>query len=63
DSRDAIILIPRNPLTPGASYTVSITVSGQTHTWSFTVSSTAKTASVVNYELAPQLDSIGAFDK
>lgn len=43
NSRDAIILIPRNPLTPGGSYTASITVSGQTHTWSFTVSSTAKT--------------------
>jgi len=63
NSRDAIILIPRNPLTPGASYTVSITVSGQTHTWSFTVSSTAKTVSIVNYELAPRLGSTGTFDK
>jgi len=63
DSRDAIILIPRNPLTPGASYTVSITVSGKTHTWSFSVSGAAQTVSVVNYELAPRLDGTEAFDK
>ena len=37
DSRDAIVLIPRDPLIPGAEYTVSITVNGKTHTWSFTV--------------------------
>lgn len=36
-SRDAIVLIPREPLMPGAEYTVSITVNGKTHTWSFTV--------------------------
>ncbi len=43
NARDAIVLIPRAPLTRGATYTVSITVNGQTHTWSFTVSSTALT--------------------
>jgi len=37
--RSAIILMPRNPLTPGASYTVSITTNGQNYTWSFTVES------------------------
>jgi len=42
DARDAIVLIPREPLTPGSSYTVSITVSGQTYAWSFTVSSAAQ---------------------
>jgi hypothetical protein len=36
-SRDAIVLIPRAPLTPGAQYTVSITVDGTPHTWSFWV--------------------------
>jgi uncharacterized protein YkwD len=36
DARDAVVLIPRDPLTPGAHYTVSLTVGGQTHTWSFT---------------------------
>lgn len=40
--RDAIVLIPRAPLTPGLSYTVSITVNGQTHTWTFSVSTFAE---------------------
>ncbi len=41
DARDATVLIPRYPLTPGATYSASITVNDQTYTWSFTVSSTA----------------------
>jgi hypothetical protein len=40
NERDAVIMIPRVPLTPGASYTVSITANGQTYTWTFTVAST-----------------------
>jgi uncharacterized protein YkwD len=36
NASDAIVLIPKLPLTPGA-YTVSITASGQTATWTFTV--------------------------
>lgn len=36
-SRDAVIIIPRTPLTPGASYAVSLTANGQTYTWSFGV--------------------------
>lgn len=36
--RDAIVLMPRAPLVAGTRYTVSITVSGRTHTWSFTAS-------------------------
>lgn len=35
--RDAMVIIPRNPLTPGTSYTVSLTANGQTYTWSFGV--------------------------
>ena len=35
DQRDAIILIPREPLTPGASYTVVIEVDGQIFSWTF----------------------------
>ena len=35
--RDAIVLIPREPLTPGTNYAVSITVNGQTISWSFNV--------------------------
>ncbi len=45
-SRDAVVLIPRNPLTPGASYTASISVSGQTYSWTFTVSDTAAVISL-----------------
>jgi uncharacterized protein YkwD len=37
DLRDAIVLIPRNPLVPGSTYTVSIAVNGQELTWSFRV--------------------------
>ncbi|HKZ83048.1 MAG TPA: CAP domain-containing protein [Anaerolineae bacterium] len=46
NSRDAIVLIPRLPLTPRASYTASITVDGQTHTWTFSVSSTATSVGI-----------------
>ncbi len=45
DSRDAIVVIPRSPLTPGMSYTVSVTANGQTYTWSFTVARSATTVS------------------
>lgn len=37
DSRDAIVLIPRLPLSPGETYTVSITANGQTYRWSFNI--------------------------
>ena len=40
NARDAIVLIPRNPLTPGLTYNMSITANGQTYAWSFTVSAT-----------------------
>ena len=36
DASDAVVLIPKLPLTPGA-YTVSITADGQTTTWTFNV--------------------------
>ncbi len=36
-SRDAVVLIPRLPLTPGARYTVSLTIDGVAHSWSFEV--------------------------
>ena len=41
DTRDAIVIIPRDPLTPGAKYTVSVTANSQVYTWSFTVSLSA----------------------
>jgi hypothetical protein len=40
NERDAVIMIPRAPLTPGASYTVSITANSRTFTWTFSVAST-----------------------
>jgi uncharacterized protein YkwD len=39
-ARDAIVLIPRSPLVPGRTYTVSITADGRTYNWSFQVSTT-----------------------
>jgi uncharacterized protein YkwD len=41
-SRDAIVIIPRSPLTPGAQYTISVTTNGQTYTWSFLVAGSAQ---------------------
>lgn len=35
ESANTVVLIPRQPLEPGQSYTVSITVNGRTHTWTF----------------------------
>jgi uncharacterized protein YkwD len=37
NGRDAIVIMPRNPLVVGQSYMASITVNGQTITWTFTV--------------------------
>jgi len=36
-ARNAIVLIPREPLQPGEMYTASITTNNQTYTWSFFV--------------------------
>ncbi len=41
--RDAVIIIPKQPLTPGQSYTVSLTNNGTTYIWSFTVAATTYT--------------------
>lgn len=35
-ARDAIVVMPRSPLVAGHQYSVSITVNGVTHSWSFT---------------------------
>ncbi|MEK7215129.1 MAG: CAP domain-containing protein [Chloroflexota bacterium] len=37
NGRNAVVLIPRAPLTAGGAYTVSITAAGSTATWSFIV--------------------------
>lgn len=42
NARDAVVLIPRDPLTPGARYSASITANGQTYTWSFTATTTPR---------------------
>ncbi len=36
NSRDALVMIPQQPLQEGFSYTASITTNGQTYTWNFT---------------------------
>lgn len=44
DGRDAIVLIPREPLQPGATYDVSLTVNGHSYSWSFSVANTPRSA-------------------
>ena len=39
-AHNAIVLIPRSPLTPGATYTVFIDAGSRSYRWSFTVSKT-----------------------
>lgn len=39
--RDAIVVMPRDPLAAGQTYQVSITANGQTHSWSFSTASGA----------------------
>jgi uncharacterized protein YkwD len=43
-ARDAIVMIPRAPLSGGATYRVSITVNGQVYAWTFAVSPSAQRA-------------------
>lgn len=43
----AVVLMPREPLTPGASYAVSITADSKTYEWSFKVAAEAKPAAIV----------------
>jgi hypothetical protein len=40
-ARDAVVIVPRDPLDPGATYRVSVTANGRTTTWSFAVAQTA----------------------
>jgi len=56
DARDAIVLIPRQPLEPGATYTASITVNGMKYTWSFSVLATASQTALQD---VPMLESQG----
>ena len=35
DQRDAIVIIPQEPLLPDATYAVRVDVNGATYTWSF----------------------------
>ncbi len=35
NTRDAVVIIPREPLAPGRAYTASITADGETYTWRF----------------------------
>jgi hypothetical protein len=40
-ARDAVVIIPRDPLDPGATYRVAVTANGWTTVWSFAVAETA----------------------
>ena len=51
DQRDAIVLIPKEPLSPGETYKVSITTNGNTYAWSFKVSEDAKYQRIGNNKL------------
>lgn len=39
--RDAVVILPRQPLVAGSSYQVWVTVNGQTHSWSFAIAGAA----------------------
>lgn len=43
-TRDALVIMPSNPLTPGRNYTATVINNGATITWSFNVSATANRA-------------------
>jgi hypothetical protein len=58
-ARDAVVIIPRTPLTPGATYTVSLTVNGATVTWSFTVSESAAASAGADGDAAAALADAG----
>ncbi|WP_448595462.1 CAP domain-containing protein [Thermoflexus hugenholtzii] len=47
NSRDAVVILPRDPLGPGSRYTVSITVNGRSYTWSFFVAAGASATAIV----------------
>ncbi len=42
NTRNAIVIIPRDPLSPGVSYRVTVASNGATYTWVFAVSSTVR---------------------
>ena len=46
DDRDAVVIIPRDALEPGEHYTVSVSIDGTTHTWSFSVSDETTQSSI-----------------
>jgi len=46
--RDAVVIIPKQPLTPGQTYTVSLTNAGTTYVWSFTVANTIQVVPVAS---------------
>jgi hypothetical protein len=54
NSRDAVIIIPRDPLVSGQEYTVSVSANGNNTQWSFTVVSTpmaAPTAKTIEFRV------------
>lgn len=53
NTRDAIVLMPREPLIPGKTYSVSITVNGKNYAWTFTVYSQNKGSSILAGDQIP----------
>jgi hypothetical protein len=61
NTRDAVVLVPRAPLSPGATYSASITANGVTRSWSFTIADNASTASTLSASLAvPTFFNVGS---
>ena len=62
NSRDAVVIMPREPFVAGAEYTVSVTVNGVRYTWSFqTVESSGAGSTLLEAGpgLAPALELMG----
>jgi hypothetical protein len=62
NSRDAVVIMPREPFIAGAEYTVSITVNGAQYTWSFQTLGSSGVGSIALQATpgwAPTLDLLG----
>ena len=57
NNRDAVVIMPRDPLIPGKSYTVEISTTESTTQWSFSVDSSA-TQILENFPIGAQIASV-----
>lgn len=56
NNRDAVVIMPRDPLVPGKTYAIEVTTVSSTTSWSFTVDSDA----VDSHEAIPALSQMGS---